>query len=39
MLVIPLIVNGREIARATIPDFDEEAYWAGQMSGGSTVEN
>jgi hypothetical protein len=38
-LVVPLIVNGREIARATIPDFDEEDYWQGQLAGGSTVEN
>jgi hypothetical protein len=38
-LVVPLFINGRQFARATVPDLDEETYWAGQAAGGSTVEN
>jgi hypothetical protein len=38
-LVVPLYINGRQFARATVPDLDEETYWAGQAAGGSTVEN
>lgn len=36
-LIVPLIVNGREFARAIVKDIDEANYWRDAQAGGSTL--